>query len=106
MQHMARLILYSEMRGEYTSLGYKDLGYTPADYLNFKPIEHLLAYVDGVLVSPIPIEPIVQLPKGMKDMDGDANIPVNMSFPVILLKDNVKETLSSIIDKDIHNYFN
>lgn len=104
MCHMARLILYSEMRGEYKAFNYQ--GYTPADYLNFKPAEHLLAYIDSVLKSPIPIEPIVQLPKGMKDNEGNTDIPVNMSFPVILLKDNVKETLSSIIDKDIHNYFN
>ena len=103
MQHMARLVLYSEMRGEYnTSI----LGYEPADYLRFKPAMHLLAYIDGVLLSPIPIEPIVQLPKGMKDSEGNTDIPANMSFPVILLKDNVKETLSGIINKDIHNYFN
>jgi hypothetical protein len=103
MQHMARLVLYSEMRGEYNAFSG---GYAPSGYLSWKPQEHLLAYIDGVLLSPIPIEPIVQLPKGMKDMNGDANIPANMSFPVILLKDNVKETLSGIIDKDIHNYFN
>jgi hypothetical protein len=103
MCHMARLILYSEMRGEYKSLSQ---GYTPSEYLYFKPAEHLLGYIDRVLLSPIPIEPIVQLPKGMKDGEGNTDIPVNMSFPVILLKDNVKKTLSSIMDKDIHNYFN
>ena len=105
MLHLAKLIALCEMRKDYRSFRWQGRGYTPEEYTNMAGNDNLMPYIEDLLRTGTKIEPLVQLPKGIKSDDGKCDIHVVDSFPILKFSKKYKEELDTIIGVNKYKYF-
>jgi hypothetical protein len=105
MLHLAKLIVLCEMRKNYRSHRWQGFGYTPEEYTNMAGNDNLLPFVEDLLRTRTKIEPLVQLPKGIKTCDGKCDVSVSSSFPVLKFSKKYGEELKNRIGVNKYNYF-
>lgn len=105
MLHLAKLIVLCEMRKNYRSHRWQGFGYTPEEYTNMAGNDNLLPFVEDLLRTRTKIEPLVQLPKGIKTCDGKCDVNVSSSFPVLKFSKKYGEELKNRIGANKYNYF-
>lgn len=105
MLHLAKLIALCEMRKDYRSFRWQGRGYTPEEYANMAGNDNLLPYIEDLLRTGTKIEPLVQLPKGIRSDEGKCDIHVVDSFPILKFSKKYKQELDTIIGVNKYKYF-
>jgi hypothetical protein len=108
MCELFRLALYLEMRDGYINSQAQQQNATPSEYLTYFRRDFNCSEVENVIKTPgLQVEPIANLPRGIKSTEGGDNVCLREAFPVLKFTKPATSKIDRAIDKRaLINYFN
>lgn len=98
--HLARLLLYVEIRKDYGSSSFNRL--TPLQFCSTYSVDAHWQYVQTILCKKVAFDPAVQLPKKTPHAK---DITASEAFPVLMLNEETKSALMDACGKNMYTYF-
>ena len=103
MYHLAKLIMWFEVRGYYISREYHTQ--TVADFCWRSTSDYYFECVEDIVRKQPTFDPVLQIPRHLIKQSSSTVAIASEAFPAMIFREDMHETVDKIVGDKLHNYF-